>query len=29
MRNDFKSEGHVYVAKIEENTNNVDDGFVR
>ena len=29
MENDFKSESHGYIARIKENTNDVDDGFVR
>ena len=29
MGNDFKSESHGYVARIEDHTNNVDDGSVR
>ena len=29
MENDFESERNGYVARIEENTDHVDDGFVR
>ena len=29
MGNNFESESHGYAAKIEENTNDVNDDFVR